>query len=216
MRSAHRSAQLLICLIALAVSASLARASDAATRPTTQPSGAIAGSVKSPTGAPLPGIVVYLAPEENQSIDAPTQPVTVSQKGAQFSPPLLIICKGQSVDFLNDEDRPIEHNVFSNSPTQPFDLGLYKPGESRSEKFNSPGPVLLYCSIHRRMDGVIYVAPSPYFSQTAADGTYRIEGIPSGRWEISTWQHRRRFQEAHLTLNVIPGPPMIGDLTLEK
>jgi len=44
----------------------------------------------------------------------------------------MIVTVGQAVDFLNDEDRLIEHNVFSNSPAKRFDLGLYRPGRIES------------------------------------------------------------------------------------
>ncbi len=187
-----------------------------AAEPTTQPSGTIKGSITFPGEVPLSEMVVYLAPDDNQQITAPKESVKVSQKGAQFSPPLVIVCVGQTVDFLNDEDRPIEHNVFSNSPTKQFDLGLFKPGESRQVTFDKPGPVFLYCSIHRHMDGVVYVTPSPYFSRVDDSGKYEIDGIPPGHWVVWTWQRRRRFQEAHSGQKVIEGQSSVVDLELLK
>ncbi len=72
---------------------------------------------------------------------------------------------GARVDFKNDEKKAVEHNVFSNSEAKKFDLGLYRPGESVTAiLFDKPGAVRLRCSIHRYMDGVVYVTPSPYFA----------------------------------------------------
>jgi hypothetical protein len=63
------------------------------------------------------------------------------------------------VKFLNDESRMVEHNVFSNAPAKRFDLGLFGPGENRMVTFDKPGPVFLYCSIHKFMDGVVVRVP---------------------------------------------------------
>src|SRR5438105_1966219 len=91
----------------------------AAADPATQPTGTIAGKVTSEGEVPLSEMVVYLeSPEANRPIAVPSARVAVSQKGAKFSPALSIICVGQTVDFPNDEDRPIEHNVFSNAPAK--------------------------------------------------------------------------------------------------
>lgn len=194
---------------------SLAQACQAA--PATQPAatGVVTGRVTSPGEVPLSEMVVYLeSPEPNRPIEVPAETVKVSQKGAKFAPGLVIICVGQSVDFLNDEDRLIEHNVFSNSAAKRFDLGLYRPGESRVVRFDKPGPVFLYCSIHRHMDGVVFVAPTPFTSRVEKDGRYKIEGVPPGIWLVKTWQRRRRFPELSVPVLVQPGATVTTDLEL--
>src|SRR5207244_3353166 len=139
-------------------------------------------AVRQPRAASAPAnagseIVVYLeSTDPARRFDPPKTPATISQKGAQFSPSLLVICVGQVVDFRNDEDRRIEHNVFSHSPAKDFDLGLYAPGPNKPVTFEKPGPVHLFCSIHRYMDGFIYVCPTPFFAQVAADGHFEISG----------------------------------------
>ena len=110
----------------------------------------------------------------------------------------------------------LEHNVFSNAPAKKFDLGMYPPGQSRSVTFDKPGPVLLYCSIHRYMDGVIFVSPTAYFSRVNPDSTYRIEGIPPGKWVVKTWQRRRRFKEATENVSVDSGGTKNVNLELHK
>jgi len=185
--------------------------------PATQPSGEIAGRVTAPANVPMSEMVVYLeSPDPTRMINTPTEAAAISQRGATFSPALLIICVGQKVDFLNDEIQQIEHNVFSNAPAKRFDLGLYKPGESRQVIFDKPGPVFLYCSIHRHMDGVVFVSPTPYTSRVEADGQYRIAGVPPGDWVLKTWQRRRRFPELSLPLTAAPGKAINIDLELRR
>jgi plastocyanin len=187
-----------------------------AAEPPAKPAGAIRGEVKTPLQTALSDTVIYLEPGENQPTTAPSEIVKVSQKGAQFAPGLVIVCVGQTVNFLNDEDRQVDHNVFSNSPTKQFDLGVYKPGESRSVTFDKPGPVFLYCSIHRFMDGVIYVAPTPYFSKVDSVGKFEIKNVPAGHWILLTWQRVRRFPEDKIDLQVMDGQTIVQNLPLQR
>ena len=183
-------------------------------KPSTQPSAVVAGKVTAPGEVPLSEMVVYLeSPEADRKIAAARASVKVSQKGAKFSPAVVIVCVGQSVDFVNDEDRAIEHNVFSNASVKKFDLGLYKPGESRSVTFDKVGAVFLYCSIHRHMDGVVFVSPTPFSSRVKEDGSYRIEGVPPGIWVVKTWQRRRHFPE--LSTPVLAELAKVANVDLE-
>src|SRR5207253_6798479 len=161
---------------------------------TTRP--ALSGTVKVEPGKPIPGMIAYLEPKDpNITFPAPTEPATMSQQGAKFSPSLLVISVGQRVDFLNDENRPIEHNVFSQSPAKQFDLGLWRPPTRKSVTFDKPGLVRLFCSIHRYMDGIIYVCPTPYFTTVGNDGTFSISGAPPGDYILKTWQRTPRYTE---------------------
>ena len=120
-----------------------------------------------------------------------------------FAASLVVIAAGQSVDFRNDERRPIEHNVFSRTPGTEFNLGLYKPGTpDKVVRFETPGAVRLYCSIHRYMDGVVYVCPTPLFSKVNRDGTYRIDNIPPGEYRLKTWQRNARFEDREVAVRV--------------
>src|SRR5947207_1777733 len=101
-----------------------------AAAPATQPAGdvgSISGRLSAKEADHLPPVVVYLeAVDAGKTFAVSTTPVMISQRDARFSPPLLVIAAGQTVEFRNDEPRPIEHNVFSRSPSKPFDLGLYR------------------------------------------------------------------------------------------
>lgn len=211
MRRLNPSLVVVLLIAVSAVSRSLVRAADA---PGT---GSVTGTVSSPGEVPLSEMVVYLeSPDAKRVITPPASRVAISQKGAKFSPPILIICVGQTVDFLNDEDRPIEHNVFSNAPAKKFDLGTYRPGENRSVTFDKPGAVFIYCSIHRYMDGVIFVSPTPYTSRVEANGKYRIDNVPPGIWLVKTWQRRRRFPELSVPVLLDAGKSATTDLELRK
>jgi plastocyanin len=179
--------------------------------------GEVVGVVTATPSGALAEAIVYLERIGGGSpAPAPAAPVAVSQKGARFEPALTIVCVGQAVVFLNDEERPVQHNVFSKSPAKPFDLGIYKPGVSKSVTFDKPGPVYLHCSIHRDMDGVVYVAPTPWFAHVAKDGAFKIAGVPAGEYELRTWQRRQRYTDASLRVTVRSGEITQAPLELRR
>ena len=82
--------------------------------------------------------------------------------------------------------------------------------------FDKPGAVFLYCSIHRHMDGVVFVSPTPFTSRVTDDGIYKIENVPAGIWLVKTWQRRRRFPEVSVPVLVDPAKPATTDLELRR
>lgn len=223
MRPTHRFALAVFLTAsfgALVVGRSARSAPPAEPAGTTRPAAAapaVQGTITAEREAPLADMVVYLeSPDRRRAMPPPGKAVDVSQKGARFAPPLTVVAVGQTVNFLNDEDRPIEHNVFSNSPAKRFDLGLYGPNQSKSVTFGKPGPVFLRCSIHRHMDGVVFVAPTPYTSLVGKDGRYAIANVPPGKWILKTWQGRRRFREQTIPVTVEAGKPATVDLELKR
>ena len=180
-------------------------------------SGVVEGRIVVDGGGRLPTVVVYLeSTDPGREYAAPSERPKIRQKGAKFAPSLLVICVGQTVDFPNDEDRPIQHNVFSKSVAHSFDLGLYRPGKSKSVKFDEPGAVRLHCSIHKHMDGVIYVCPTPFFARVADDGRFRIESIPDGEYELRTWQQKRRYLDRSVRVKVAAERPTKVKLELRR
>jgi plastocyanin len=177
----------------------------------------VQGTITAESEVPLDEMVVYLeSPDPGRAMPPPGKPLDVSQKGARFEPKLTVVSVGQTVNFLNNEDRQIEHNVFSISKAKKFDLGLFGPDQSKSVTFDKPGAVLLRCSIHRYMDGVVFVSPTPYTSLVDNDGHYAIADVPPGKWTLKTWQGRRRFAEQTIPVTVEAGKPVAVDIELKR
>ncbi len=112
----------------------------------------------------------------------------MDQRNETFVPHVLAITVGTTVDFPNND--ATYHNVFSLSRTRPFDLGRYAAGQSKSVRFDRPGIVRVFCDIHSHMSAFILVFAHRFFSVTDADGRYRIEGVPPGRYTVAVWNER--------------------------
>ncbi|MDB6125384.1 MAG: hypothetical protein JWQ71_4377 [Pedosphaera sp.] len=139
--------------------------------------------------------------------DKPVQVITkkkdsinkeVKQKGAMFSPHILPIVVGTTVEWPNNDE--IYHNVFSYSEAKPFDLGLYKSGESKSIIFDVKGRVDVFCSIHSTMGCVVMVLENPYYATTNDKNLYSISNVPPGTYKLKAWHERLPSQIKEITV----------------
>jgi plastocyanin len=123
----------------------------------------------------------------------------IAQEGAVFSPHVLPILVGTTVEWPNN-DR-IYHNVFSMSDAKQFDLGLYKgnPPEKRV-KFDKPGRVDVFCSIHTSMNCIVLVLENPCFAVTDGNGNYKIPNVPPGKYKLKAWHERLPADEREITV----------------
>src|SRR5437588_6242889 len=129
------------------------------------------------------GVVVWIEPLRGSvPVADPVRSAQMIQKNKAFTPHVLAIPVGGSVAFPNFD--PIFHNAFSNFSGQIFDVGLYKPGSSRTVAFKRPGIVRVFCNIHPQMSAVIAVLDTPYFAVSNKAGTFEIDGVPPGDYQF--------------------------------
>jgi plastocyanin len=134
------------------------------------------------------GVVVWLEPATGKAPLPTPAHARMVQKDKTFTPHILAIPMGTTVDFPNFD--PIFHNAFSNYDGKIFDVGLYPPGTSRSVAFPRAGIVRVFCNIHETMSAVIAVLDTPYFDTTKKDGTFQIAGVPSGEYRLHVFHER--------------------------
>jgi len=82
-------------------------------------------------------------------------PVTVTQKGLQFSVDELNLSKGQIVTFVND-DRTA-HNITVSGEGLNLNGGLQQPGADFKVPFAKPGTYQVSCGIHPKMKMTVTV-----------------------------------------------------------
>jgi plastocyanin len=167
----------------------------AASRPRAEPSapshhasasetsvGTVRGRVQVPAGEPVAYVYVdnLLAPAVKG------EHKVIQQSGKKFMPGWAVVQRGTEIAFPNLDN--IYHNVFSMSPGNQFDLGLYNSGgEPKSHTFLEPGPVDVYCNIHPQMAASVLVVPNRYYAKVKGDGSFEISGVPVGRRKIVAW-----------------------------
>jgi plastocyanin len=133
------------------------------------------------------GAIVSYEPEGGAPRPSP-HTIEVDTRGKRFLPRVSVVARGSSVAFPNRD--PVFHNVFSVSPSNRFDLGRYREGQSRSARFDKPGLVRVYCNVHEQMVAYVMVVETPYHTIAAEDGRFRLDGLPSGRGTLTVWHEQ--------------------------
>lgn len=134
---------------------------------------------------------VVLEPVAAKTFPPSTQTVTIDQRGLKFSPTLLVVQQGTTVEFKNSDT--VSHNIFwpniSGNKKLGKNLGTAPTGQVQRFKFDTPGSVSILCNIHPEMSANLVVSPTPYFAQTDASGTYSINDVPEGSYKATAWHN---------------------------
>ncbi len=143
--------------------------------------GTISGKVEATPAKYLAETVVYVV-KASGTFTAKT--VKMDQKALAFVPHVLVVTKGDTVEFLNHDT--VAHNVYSPDGT-PYNLGTFKPNEDRKHTFDETGSYSQLCSIHPEMLGFIWVNQNPYAAAVDAKGHYVIKDVPPGSYQLGVW-----------------------------
>ncbi|HET7434528.1 MAG TPA: hypothetical protein VFN10_07435 [Thermoanaerobaculia bacterium] len=131
--------------------------------------------------------LVWLEPLDAKAPKRPAGAFQMATRSKTFVPHVVAVPAGSTIAFPNED--PISHNLFSLSPGNTFDLGLYRKGAGKTEKFETPGVVNIYCNVHPNMSAVVHVMPTPYYGFTDANGNYSFD-VPAGRYRVVAWNEQ--------------------------
>ena len=137
-------------------------------------------------GSDVRQALVWFEPASPSAAKPSTFVMTTRDK--QFVPRTLTIPVGSRVRFPNED--VILHNVFSVSGGNSFDLGLYRRGAGKEQKFDKPGLVRVFCNVHHSMVGYILVLESPYVATPDAEGRFVLTGLPKGPGRLTVWHEQ--------------------------
>lgn len=146
--------------------------------------------------------VVYVDAIAGKTFSTPTNHPVMDQKGLVFSPHIMAVQQGTTVDFLNSDT--VQHNVFwtaiGNDKKAGHNLGTWPKGEKRSFTFDKAGIVPLLCNVHPDMGAFIVVSPTPYFAETDDAGNYKIKDVPDGSYTVVAWHEGAKNQSKPVTV----------------
>ncbi|HKO57308.1 MAG TPA: hypothetical protein VJ276_15640 [Thermoanaerobaculia bacterium] len=139
---------------------------------------------------PLPAeTLIWLEPlGSGWTAKKPAATYQMVTRNKSLAPHVLAVPAGSSVTFPNED--PISHNLFSLSQGNQFDLGLYRKGPGKVEKFDAPGVVSVYCNVHPQMSAVVHVMKSPFYAFADASGGYSIADVPPGKYNLVAWNEQ--------------------------
>ena len=183
------------CTLLLCCPCSIAQGADVTAQFTTS-AHAGAAVAKNSRHAALDDVVLWLTRVDDstpiRAVPPPKTGYRLVQKDKMFSPHLLVVPAGSSVEFPNQD--PFFHNVFSLFNGKRFDLGLYESGTHRSVRFDREGVSYIFCNIHPEMGAIVLALDSPYFAVSDAGGAVTIHDVPPGKYRLHVWGEQ--FQAA--------------------
>jgi len=146
--------------------------------------------------------VVYVEAVAGKTFPAPKEHPVIDQKGLVFTPHIVVVQQGTTVDFLNSDN--VAHNVFwsqvGSDKKAGHNLGTWPKGEKRPFTFDKPGAVPLLCNVHPDMAAYLIVSPTPYFAETDDAGNYKIKDVPDGSYTLTVWHEGAKAQSKPVTV----------------
>jgi len=169
-------------------------------------------------GKPAADVVVLVDSFPRTAATPAATPVVVAQDDLRFSPFLTVLPLGSTLRFVNRD--AYDHHVRS-TPSGP--LGAVPPAQSFEMRLgaaprkaapvdvvvHSAGPIGLGCHLHASMRGQVYVAATPWFGKTDAQGAVLIDGVPEGVTEVRLWHSDQLQEQLPLKLTVGAAPQRV-------
>ena len=176
--------------------------------------GTVQVTVTDKEGKPVADVVVLLDATRRTTLRPADEPVVILQEGLRFVPFLTVVPAGTTLRFVNRDE--YDHHVRSVpsgplgavAPVVSFEFRLAaaapkKPAASMGEVVvNTSGPIGLGCHIHSSMRGQVYVAATPWYAKTNAQGVAVIDGVPDGAAELRLWHSDQLQDQAVVSLTV--------------
>jgi plastocyanin len=142
--------------------------------------------------------VVYLVGDGLEGRPDATQSV-LDQSDITFAPHVVTVIAGGKVEIRNSD--AIMHNVHSHSrENRPFNKSQLA-GMSTTVTLRAPEIVSVTCDVHSQMSAYIAVLPNGFFARPDGTGSYTIDNVPVGTYELVAWHEEYGSVSAPVTVS---------------
>jgi hypothetical protein len=151
-------------------------------------------------GGELANVFVYIK-DIKGTFAAPSQAVTIDQKGCQYHPHVNALMVGQPLDIKNSD--ATLHNIHAMPEVNSqFNEGQPVQGMVSTKKFDKAEvkPFRIKCDVHGWMKSYMAVMPHPFFAVSATNGTFTIPNLPPGQYTVVAWHEKYGQQEQQVTV----------------
>jgi plastocyanin len=155
------------------------------------------------SGGKIANVFVYIksgAPASSAPTDV--RPVVLDQKGCRYTPHVIAVQQGGSVEFRNSD--PTMHNIhtLSTAGNSQVDVSQGPGGTPQTRQFTTSELMMpIRCNNHPWMEALLNVAPNPYFAVTRDDGTFSIPGLPPGTYTLAAVHEKFGERDIQITVS---------------
>jgi plastocyanin len=138
--------------------------------------------------------------DSGYTFDTPKNSVVLSQVGCIYTPRVVGLQVGQSIDVVNGDNTL--HNVHAlPMQNQEFNQGQQFRGMKLTKTFTVPEVMVRFkCDVHGWMAAWVGVTTHPFFAVTGADGTFELKGVPPGTYTVEAWHEKFGFRTTQVTV----------------
>lgn len=141
----------------------------------------------------LMNAVVFLNDvDEGKAFDPATINLSLDQKGCEFSVPLGVMANQGELTATNSD--MTLHNIHTyeligNARRTVMNVSQPNEGDSvtKKVKLRRGNGMKVECDAHDFMHSFVFVAKNPYYSVVDENGSFSIDGIPAGTYEVIVW-----------------------------
>ena len=138
----------------------------------------------------LQNVFVYVKDDLSAyGFDKPAGPGRLEQKGCRFTPHVIGLRVGQTLELANRDETL--HNVHAiTKVNDDFNLGA-TPGAVVTRTFTAPETMITFkCDVHSWMTAYAGVLAHPYFAVTDASGRFELKRLPPGEYALAAWHEK--------------------------
>ena len=130
--------------------------------------------------------VVWIDTPPATKLEMPSAPAQVDQQQCVFTPRVVLVPVGRTVQFLNS-DRLL-HNIHTQSRDNARYNRTQPKGRTIPLTFSKPEIVEVICDLHPWMRAWVVVIDHPFYAVTNADGEFVLRDVPPGSYKLRVWQ----------------------------
>ncbi len=138
-------------------------------------------------GGHLQDVLIAIADGQINGDFKAAKPAEVHQKDCMYAPRIQGILPAQEVAIFNDD--ATLHNVHAyHGADSPINQAQPKGSAPiKSTKFEEPGIYRMQCDVHPWMRAFVIASDNPFNGVSGADGSFKIEKVPAGKYTINAW-----------------------------
>lgn len=145
--------------------------------------------IVSADGAVKNVIVSIVEIAKGKKVEIPTTNPCLDQNGCVFIPHVIAVAAGTTIDIKNSD--AVTHNVHT-YPEENSAINKAQPPSltiiSIPTEFGEEDPMKVSCDYHGWMSSWVGIFEHPYFAVTGDDGTFSLDNVPAGAYEVKAWQ----------------------------